>query len=240
MMKIEQQRGRDGGAAEHHRAPGRGRVNGMKGFRRGSLVLAALASTAGIGQPAVAQTAPGQMSNADLLGNVKVLRDLEQFGRCYATTNRSTALDLIATKPGSKEEDKVYRRLTRFDQHCLFSGTRMYASVVYIRGAIAEGLLETDGVPANLQLPAPTAGGVTSLSEAARCYVSGRRAEVRALLEMRAGTPEEVAAIKALWNDFRACLPPRANVRLNALWIRFLLAEALLRLPPPTAAAAGN
>lgn len=185
-----------------------------------------------------AQTGAGQSghSTSAELRNVKILRDLETFGRCLASTDRKTSLALIATKPGSKEEEQAFRKFTRLDQVCLFSGTQMYGSVVYLRGAIAEGLLDAGGVPPHLLLPAPSPAQVTSLSEAARCYTAGHRAEVRALLKMNAGTKEEVAAIAKLWPGLRTCLPPRANVRLNALWIRFLLAEALLRLAPSAAA----
>jgi hypothetical protein len=197
---------------------------------------------AGLAQPAKGQMAPGQSgtSTSGSLGNVKVLGDLTMFGRCLATTNRKATLKLIATKPGSSEEGKVFKELVRLDQPCLFGGTEMVSSVVYIRGAIAEGLLGSGGVPADLRLPAPAAAEVTSLSEAARCYTAGHRGEVAALLRMKAGTREEVAAVGALWSGFKTCLPKRANVRLNALWIRYLLAEALLRLPPPGAATTGD
>ena len=53
------------------------------------------------------------------------------------------------------------------------------------------------------------------------------------MLATRAGSAEELAATTALWNDFRTCLPRHFNVRLNAPWIRYLLAEAILRLAPP-------
>jgi hypothetical protein len=212
----------------------------MTGFRHSALILAALAGMAGPGQPALGQAGRSGHSTSGELGNVKLLRDLDAFGRCFAATDRKTSLALIATKPGSAEEEEVYRKLARLDQVCLFGGTRMASSVVYIRGAIAEGLLGEGGVPPNLLLPAPAPAEVTSLSEAARCYTAGHRAEVQALLKMNAGTKEEVAAVAALWPGFKACLPKRANVRLNALWIRFLLAEALLRLSPSAAAPSGN
>jgi hypothetical protein len=216
----------------------------MRLWRNAALALLALAGAAGSGRQALAEPAParsGTISTSTALGNVKVLRDLQQFGRCFAATDRKSALALIATKPLSKEEGAVYRRLATFEQNCLFSGTRMFSSVVYIRGAIAEGLLGTGGVPPELLLPAPrSAAEVTSLSETARCYVAGHRAEVQALMKMKPGDREEVAAIGALWNGFRTCLPKRANVRLNALWIRYLLAEALLRTSGTAAPAGGG
>lgn len=208
---------------------------------RQALVLMALAGAAGAGQQALGQSTPSQgMSTSTPLGNVKLLRDLEFFGRCLAETERKTALAFIATKPLSKEEAQIYRKLASLEQHCLFNGTRMYSSVVYMRGTIAEGLLETGGVPPELLLPAPrSAAEVTSLSEAARCYVAGHRTQAQALMRMKPGDREEVAAVGALWNDFRTCLPKRANVRLNALWIRYLIAEALLRASGTASPAAG-
>jgi hypothetical protein len=214
----------------------------MRGFRHAAFVVLALAGVTGSDQQALGQTTPSQqgMSTSTPLGNVKLLRDLEFFGRCFARSDRKTALALIATKPLSKEENQVYKKLAGYEQNCLFPGTRMFSSVVYIRGTIAEGLLETGGVPPELLLPAPrTAAEVTSLSEAARCYVLGHRSEVQALLRMKAGDREEVAAVGALWSGFKTCLPKRANVRLNALWIRYLLAEALLRTSGPAAPAGG-
>jgi hypothetical protein len=212
----------------------------MTAFRSAAFILVTLTGMTGFGQQALGQTGGGQSghSTSGELRNVKVLRDLDTFGRCLASTDRKSSLALIATKPGSKEEDDAFRKFTRLDQVCLFGGTQMYGSVIYIRGAIAEGLLEAGGVPPHLLLPAPSPAQVTSLSEAARCYTAGHRAEVQALMKMNAGTKQEVAAVGALWPGLKACLPPRANVRLNALWIRFLLAEALLRLSPTAAAPA--
>lgn len=215
----------------------------MTTFRRTAFVLASLAAATGLSQEALAQAGTGRSghSTSGELTNVKVLRDLDTFGRCFATTSRKDSYDLIATKPGSKQEDEVLKKLTRLDQDCLFGGTRILSSPVYLRGAIAEGLLDTGGVPPHLLLPAPaSAAQVTSLSEAARCYTAGHRAEVQALMKLNAGTKEEVAAIGALWPGLKACLPKGAGVRLNALWIRFLLAEALLRLSPSAAPAGGS
>jgi hypothetical protein len=102
---------------------------------------------------------------------------------------------------------------------------------VFARGAIAEGLLRSEGVPDNYRLPAPTPAEARDLHGVARCYTSGHRTEVETLLQTQPGSPEEVKAVAALWNDFRTCMPG-FKVRLNAPWIRFLLAEALLRLEP--------
>lgn len=187
---------------------------------------------------ASAQIAPGRsgMSSSDRLTNVQAFRDLRAFGVCYVRTQRRDALVLIATTPGSREEDEAFRRRAYGERTtCLFGGTNMTLPTIYMRGAIAEGLLRSGGVPDNLRLIAPAASEVRNLHDVARCYASGHRAEVQALLETNPGSPEEAAAVAALWNDFRACMPG-FRVRLNAPWIRYLLAEAILRLSPPDAA----
>jgi hypothetical protein len=179
----------------------------------------------------IGQGQSGHSSSAPLT-NVRPFRELQVFGACFAKSRRRDALTLIATVPGSSEENKAFRQLV-FGEHegCLFGGTRMAMPIVFARGAIAEGLLKAEGVPESYRLLKPTPAEVRDLHGVARCYTDGHRSEVQALLKTQPGSPEEVAAISALWNDFRTCMPG-FNVRLNAPWIRFLLAEALLRLGP--------
>jgi hypothetical protein len=180
------------------------------------------------------------MSTSGELGNVRAFRELSRFGRCYVNMRRNNALALIATAPGSREETEAFNRLVFGEQSCLHGGTRMSLPIVFMRGAIAEGLVKSGGVPANYWLPAPSVAEVRTLADVARCYTSGRQDQVRALLEIELGTAEETAAVAALWDDFRGCFPPNFRIRLNAPWIRFLLAEALLRLPPAAPAPSGG
>ena len=209
----------------------------MKVIRAAALVLLALAGTAGTAPQATGQVATGSSETA--LGNVRAFRDLSRFGRCYVNNYRDTALSLIATTPGTPEEDRVFRRMIRGNQLCLHPGTNVTVSVIYFRGVVAEGLLHADTpLPASYRLPAPTVSAVRSLADVALCYVNGHQVQVQGLLATEAGSPEEVAAVQSLWNDFRTCLPPEARIRLNAPWIRFLLAEALLRFDPAAAAPA--
>ena len=174
------------------------------------------------------------MSTSAPLTNVKPFRELRSFGTCYARNRRQDALTVIATVPGSAEEDKAFRRLV-YGEHttCMFGGTSMSMPIVFARGTIAEGLLRSDGVPDTYRLPAPAPAEVRDLHGVARCFTSRHRTEVDALLRTQPGSREEVAAVAALWNDFRTCMPG-FRVRLNAPWIRFLLAEAMLRLGPNT------
>jgi hypothetical protein len=188
-----------------------------------------------------AQVAPGNsgMSTSAPLNNVQPFGDLRAFGACFARIQRPAALSLIATAPGSAEESEVLRRTFYGERTtCLFGGTRMAIPVVFARGAVAEGLLLTEGVPDSHRLPSPAPADVRDLHGAARCYASGHRTEVENLLKTKPGSPQEVKAVGALWKDFRTCMPG-FNVRLNAPWIRYLLAEALLRARPNTTASKG-
>lgn len=199
------------------------------------LALVAALSQAGV---AHAQSGRSGMSTGAPLTNVDAYRDLSAFGHCYARTNRSGALAFIATTPGSREEARVFDRLIGGERYtCMAGGTETNASLVYFRGVVAEGLLKAgQGVPDNLVLAIPTVAEVSDLGGVARCYAAGHSAEIQSLLETNVGSREETAAVAALWEDFRACFPEGFRVRLNAPWIRFLLAEAMLRLPPAASA----
>ena len=198
-----------------------------------SAVLAVLLC---LGEAAAAQIGTGQsgISTSTPLTNVQPFRELRAFGACYARTHRPAALTLIATVPGSAEENKAFRRLVYGeDVSCLSGGTRMSMPILFARGAIAEGLLLSGGVPDTYRLPSPSPADARELHSVARCYTAGHRTEVEKLLKTHPGSREEVTAVAALWDDFRQCMPGK-TVRLNAPWIRFLLAEALLRLGPST------
>jgi hypothetical protein len=200
----------------------------MKTFWLASIAIALC------GGEAAAQIGTGRsgMSTSTPLSNVRPYKELQAFGDCLARKARKSALAIVATAPGSREEDKVLRKFV-YGEHetCLFGGTQMQMPSIFARGAIAEGLLRAEGVPAEYRLPAPTPSAVRDLHGAARCYASGHRGEVQKLLQTHPGTPEEVQAVAAIWNEFRKCMPD-FKVRLNAPWIRYLLAEALLRVEP--------
>jgi hypothetical protein len=203
-----------------------------------------LAVAAGLSAAASAQFAPGLSgkSTTYYAGREESLRDLTFFGRCYAQKNRDESLSLLATKPSSVEEAKVYTKLFRHDNlMCLAPGTTMRAPLAYVRGAIAEGLVLAEGrAPASHALPAPSAAEVRNLSDAARCYAAGHKEQVQALLATRVGSQEENDAVSALMGDLAACLPPGVEVKFDATVIRYRLVEALLRLQPGGASATGQ
>ncbi len=189
---------------------------------------------------APAQIAPGRSGSSTMssFGGDEVWRTLDAFGSCYALQNWPQAFELLATTPGSREEAVVYRRLFRsHNQSCLGEGTvRLSVAPDMVRGAIAEGLYRRGyAVPSNLIVAAPPPGAeIRTFSEAARCYATTHREQVRTLItETRPGSRQEMEAINALSGEFSTCLPPRVRNRtFFSTEIRFRLAEALLRLPP--------
>jgi hypothetical protein len=191
---------------------------------------------------ALAQLPPGVSGSSTLLVSndaEDALRTLAAFGNCYARLSTERAFELIATEPHSREEAETYRRLFRSDsQNCLGEGMDLRAPVTFVRGAIAEGLLEHGiAVPAALVRAAPAPGAeIRRYSEAARCYAAGHGAEIRALLATPPGGQRELAALRPLADDFFRCMPASAqDRRFNATHLRYMLAEALLRLPPASA-----
>jgi hypothetical protein len=187
---------------------------------------------------AVAQTSParsGSSTNASL-SNMNAYRELRTFGICFARTERSAALAIIAAPQGSPDEARAMRG-TIFGEdlntNCMGGGDRSVMSTVFARGTVAEGLLLSGGVPPQMRLPAPPPEQVRDLPGAGRCYAAAHETEIRGLLATRIGSDEERAAATALWPGFRPCLA-RYNLRLNPVWIRYILAEGLLTLAPPS------
>lgn len=201
------------------------------------IALVALA----FGGGAFAQTPTGRsgMSSGDTVGNMNAYQQLRLFGICTVRTQRRAALAIIAAAQGSPEERRAMQGTVfgELDTNCLGGGDRTVMSPVLARGAIAEGLVMSGGVPPEFLRPAPATNEVRDLAGAGRCYAVGHQEQVRALLATRIGSPVELAAVTALWSELRPCLA-RINIRLNATWIRYILAEGLLTLAPSSPAPA--
>lgn len=199
------------------------------------VTVAAVALT--LAGPAMAQAGRSGHSTSSPATNVKAFNELRSYGICLARNQRTRALQAIATQPGSDEEKKALNGLVYGEKYsCIFGGTEMTFPTLFARGILAEGLLRSGGVPAQYQLTSLEPADKKDLHGVARCYVNGHRAEAEAVLATAPASPEELKAIAAAWEDFRTCMPG-FNVQLNAPWIRFLMAEALLRLPPAAPAA---
>ncbi|HEY0325796.1 MAG TPA: hypothetical protein VGC46_07440 [Allosphingosinicella sp.] len=186
--------------------------------------------------PAAAQLAPSRSGSSTVtyMGAEEAMSELSRFGRCYARERRNDAHSLIATRPSSREEAEVYRRLFNGSVSCIAPGTSLRMPVAYVRGAIAEGLHRVgNGIPDTLRQTAPALAEVRNLSDAARCYAATHQNEVRALLATTAGSRQEFQAVSALMPALSACIPAGAATQFDATVIRFRLAEAQLRLGAP-------
>ena len=176
------------------------------------------------------------MSSADTVNTVNAYRELQVLGVCFARSLRPNALAVIAAAPGSREESEVLRRRFYGERDiCVGGGHRMQMSTIHARGAIAEGLLKTGGPSPEIQRPAPPMSEIRNLVDAGLCFAATHRAQALALMETIPGSPQETAAVTALWQDFRTCIPG-FRIRLNAIWIRYIIAEGLLRLAPASPA----
>ncbi|HYD12039.1 MAG TPA: hypothetical protein VEC11_04255 [Allosphingosinicella sp.] len=225
----------------------RARHPGRAWRRRALLGASALLAGSLLGAQASAQLPRGVSGRSTLIVSTdseEALRALAAFGTCYARLSTARAFELLATEPGSREEAETYRRLFRSDsQNCLGEGMDLRVPVTFVRGAIAEGLLEHGiAVPAGLVRAAPAPGAeIRKYSEAARCYAAGHGAEIRTMLASSPGGERELAALRPLADQFFRCMPANAqDRRFNATHLRYMLAEALLRLPSPSTAQAAQ
>ena len=184
-----------------------------------------------------AQIAPGQSgkSSASYLGRSEVWRSFERFGSCTAQKRTEQAWALIATTPGSKEESKALSALQKVNSACPID-FEIKTWVANLRGAIAEGLLERGiAVPAsaafNFHVPE---GSARTLDEGLVCFAARHPRRIRALAaETVPGSPEELAAVRAMLPDLKRCAPGGIlRGKLNATFIRFWLVEIVLRLSP--------
>ena len=201
--------------------------------------IAVFAALVAVSAPALAQESAMRdragSSTMFFISGKLVTEELAEFGKCYASMNRTNALALVATQAGSKDEATTYKRLfSKPYQACLGNLSEVRVSHHIVRGVIAEGLYwKRASVPANLQVSrAPTAQEAKSLSDAAICYAAGHRDAAQALMVTRLGSDREVEAIKALSSDFMPCIPPTVSgpLRLDTTLLRLRIAEALWRL----------
>lgn len=219
------------------------KVNVVTHLRRVAAGLAAVAAAAGLAGGASAQLGTGRSGFTTIQSSDdQALREVVTFGRCFALSRRNDSLSLIATQPGSREEAEAFRRLVfREDQICLAAGSSLGTPIIYMRGAIAEGLLRSgQPLPDSYQLAVPAVSEVRSLSDLTRCYAAAHREQVRALLATRPGSRQEAEAVSAMAGEFGSCMPARASLQYDSTQVRYRLIEALLRLAPASAAAPGN
>jgi hypothetical protein len=218
---------------------------GMGRAMPASLALSGLALCASVASAQIAVGRSGSSTQQEFGGQV-VWNELAAFGRCYGSTNSKEAMQLLRTRAESPEELAVYRKLFRKHyQSCLGSVVQLNVPYQTVRGAIAEGLYETE-VPVTPDLA--FSGGleraqVRNLSDAARCYTAANRGRVKALLaDTKLGTKDEAAAVEAIVPGLMQCVPKGARrIAVSPMLVRARLAEALWRLGPlPAPSARAN
>jgi hypothetical protein len=215
-----------------------------RGILSGMAALA-LGLTAG---PASAQIAPGYSGTSDggtvYMGSEEVWQALRVFGSCYARLSTPQALQLLANEPGTQGERDAVRLAIRDPQNCFGYVSRVRAPYSFLRGAVAEGLWKRRiDIPAALRRAAPVRGADSrNIHESARCVAAAHGDQVRALLATPLGSRRERDATAAFVSGpFRQCAPPEAGAfTLAPIMVRYLLAEALLRLPSPYTVPAGQ
>ena len=208
--------------------------------------MAAMGLAVMVAAPASAQIAPGYSGSSDggvdYMGNEEVWQALRVFGTCYARVNAPHALELIATEPGTQAERNAVRRAIRDPQNCFGYVSRVRAPYATLRGAVAEGLWRRRvAIPTALRQAPPAPGAESrNLYEAARCVAATQGDQIRGLLATSMGSRGEREAAGALLSGpFRRCVPSEVGtLTMSPMSIRYLLAEALLRLPSSASAEA--
>ena len=211
------------------------------------LGMAALIA-AGLGSSSARAQLPSGVSGSSSLfvveSDEEYFRTPSAFGACFAARKTAEALALIATEPGSSGEMQTYRQRIRRASIACLSDTDMRAPIYLIRGAIAEGLHESNiPLPPEMALTAPNPDApMRTLAEMARCYTVNHRDEVQALIERtRIGSREEHAMLSAMAPGFLLCVPERfRGVEFSAAVVRARMAEALYRMPVSSPALSGQ
>lgn len=164
---------------------------------------------------------------------------------CTAAQNPAPGNALLATVPRSSQEHDLVLPMLRTAQRCIHAPAPIVTQVLTMRGAVAEGLYETQfATPVAARAPAlgaaplarPTAGDPAFLAAIGTLYglvdcATPRHPELaRAILATDPGTPAESTAVFALTDTYRACVPPgTTQLTIDPKLIRFLFAEGLYR-----------
>jgi hypothetical protein len=199
--------------------------------------------------PASAQLAPGQSgtSSMTVIEGQETWDRLGEFGVCYVSRNRASAYELVATRAGSIDEAKTYKRLFSDESSCIGDLSEMRVDWQLVRGSIGEGLYRKSAPvpPALAVAAAPKLDQVRNFADAALCFAAAHPDTATALVQTRVGSKAEDKAIDALLPSLGQCIPAAAkkSLSLSATLIRFRIAEALWKLgqvPPSRSAKAAQ
>ena len=173
--------------------------------------------------------------------------ELDRLVRCAMSRRENLARNILLTRPGSNEQERVIAPFRRVMENCmndLVPG--MFLGNVETRGAIAEVLYlrqyPTQPVFAALDhkplgLPKSWTGGKINEYEKVQvlgqdfsnCVVAKAREDADALLRTEIRSPAERNFFRRLVPLLGPCLPKGLKMELDVAWLRSVLAEALLR-----------
>jgi hypothetical protein len=163
-------------------------------------------------------------------------RILRAFAYCSVRVRRAEAEALLATNPGSREENAAAHALTLSGQvnDCATRGDihfRGPAGMILLRGLAAE-FLHNREVPRSRRYdprpePAAPPGYVALPRRVAACAVRRAGDDVHAMIRFDHDSPGETRMLRRLRPVLLECLPQDASLPVTRHVIRALLAEGL-------------
>lgn len=202
----------------------------------------ALAGTAGTA--AAAPTTPPPLipdwKQSHLEEGNSAIRSVYIYAVCTRNHRREAAERLLATIPGSAEEEAVLREAVPFGRtECPILAARVtIRSRIFLRGAIAEAIYNGEGrkprTAAALPLtdaepPSARSPLATIARWVARCAVRRSPLPAHAVVRDNPGSLGETKALRALEPTLRACLPEGSRLGISRINFRAMIAEELYR-----------
>jgi hypothetical protein len=175
---------------------------------------------------------------------------ISEFAACAARRWQSVARDLMATRIGSRAEQRLARRLVQGRGDCVrrrVLSLQMQAGA--IRGAVAEELIESDPEAMARLRAMPSRPPVRAQDQEddrafvagyARCIADSEPARASRLLDVpvEAPTADQQAAYDAFGDLLNDCTPLGKTYALNPIDLRRHIASELYSLAHPAATAA--
>ena len=188
---------------------------------------------------AAAGLAASALPQAGALASVPAAGSVEKFAEC--AVRQYDGAELLATQPGSAEEAEVLAEFGR--RSCAVPATTPNA----LRGAVAEKLFKADFTAIGsrprrelIEVFTLEAEDVEAMDAASRrrlellgfatCVAAADPTKSVALLNARAGSPEEASIVAALQPHFSPCLAQGEKLDLGKSDLRGALAEGAYRL----------
>ncbi|MEG3180568.1 hypothetical protein [Sphingomonas sp. LT1P40] len=162
------------------------------------------------------------------------LRAIQQFGACVADASTAKARTTLSGDFRTPAYRRAMDQMVEANRMCpSFRGyNRLRASRLLFAGAVAERLIERDGVPVNRELAKaatkPAASSYSPTDTAAMCVVRSVPDDVAKLFATEIATPAEQSAAAGLQPAMAMCMNSR-RVEVTTDGLRAMLATAAFR-----------